>query len=153
MDSFLCSNFARLPERRRSHCHLVHTPWPSFLSLSQFHSFNNIYLSHSHFCDFLKPHTSFTDFYWSYSLDLNTGSSSSGDRFHFTVLHWILSKKIAKKCACVWMSECVCMASVYISYIGKVNIIKERRKEMLLWQEAYYKLKYNLNGWKWYMLS
>lgn len=44
------------------------------------------------------------------------------------------------------MSECVCMASVYISYIGKVNIIKERRKEMLPRQEAYYKLKYNLKG-------
>lgn len=87
-------------------------------------------------------------------LDLSTGSSSSGDRFHFTVLYLILSKKkIAKKCACVWMSECVCIASVYISYIGKVNIIKERRKEMLLQEEAYYKLKYNLNGWKWYMLS
>lgn len=63
VNSFLCSNFARLPERRRSHCHLVHTPWPSLLSLSQFHPFNNVYLSHSHFCDFLKPHTSFTDFY------------------------------------------------------------------------------------------
>lgn len=30
-------------------------------------------------------------------------------------------------CMCVWMSECVCMASVYISYIGKVNIIKEEK--------------------------
>lgn len=35
-------------------------------------------------------------------LDLSTGSSSPGDRFHFTVLYLILSKKNSKEmCMCV----------------------------------------------------